>query len=738
MNIKPKSFILIGLTLLLAAVLVACKGQAPAATVEEQPCPTAAPCPECPECPPPPEPVVKEVPFQDMWANSAHNDAEAEAFNHWNEEDPPEIPVACATCHSTAGYQDFLGADGSAPGVDQAVPAPAGTIQCVACHNAVTATLSKVTFPSGVEVSGLDASARCMVCHQGRAWKGAVDEQIEKFGVTEDVDSVPAPIEDSTMGFVNIHYFAAAATLYGSQVQGGYEYAGKSYDYKNDHVAGYNSCIGCHNPHTLELKLEECAVCHQGVASVEDVRNIRMAGSMVDYDGDGDITEGVAFEIDGLREMLYQAIQAYASEVAGAPIVYDAGAYPYFFNDTNANGAVDEGEAVFPNSYKSWTARLLKAAYNYQVSTKDPGAFAHGGKYIIQLLYDSIEDLNQALSTPVDLSTAHRIDRGHFAGSEEAFRHWDEEGEVPAACAKCHSAAGLPLFLKEGVSISQPVSNGLNCATCHDDLSTFTRRTVDSVKFPSGASLTFGEGNDSNLCINCHQGRESKASVDAAIGELGDDEVGEKLSFRNPHYFAAGATLFGADANGAYMYEGKEYTGRNMHVAGFDTCLGCHDAHALRVKFEACSSCHPMVKSEEDLKLIRVSTDTDFDGDGDAGEGIAGELETMAELLYQAIRDYAAAQGLPPIVYQPHVYPYFFVDTNGNGEADADEANFNNRYTSWTPRLLRAAYNYQWFMKDPGAFAHNGKFMLQVLFDSLQDLGVNLTGKTRPAVPAQP
>jgi hypothetical protein len=33
------------------------------------------------------------------------------------------------------------------------------------------------------------------------------------------------------------------------------------------------------------------------------------------------------------------------------------------------------------------------------------------------------------------------------------------------------------------------------------------------------------------------------------------------------------------------------------------------------------------------------------------------------------------------------------------------------------------AKNYQWVAKDPGAFAHNGKYILQVLYDSLQDLG---------------
>ena len=47
----------------------------------------------------------------------------------------------------------------------------------------------------------------------------------------------------------------------------------------------------------------------------------------------------------------------------------------------------------------TWTPRLLKAAYNYQVSLKDPGAFAHGNKYIVQLLFDSIADLGGDTST---------------------------------------------------------------------------------------------------------------------------------------------------------------------------------------------------------------------------------------------------------------------------------------------------------------------------------------------------
>src|SRR6185436_14928761 len=57
-----------------------------------------------------------KVPFLEEWQSSGHADASAEAFVHWDEESPAEVPVECAKCHSTPGYQDFIGADGSAAG----------------------------------------------------------------------------------------------------------------------------------------------------------------------------------------------------------------------------------------------------------------------------------------------------------------------------------------------------------------------------------------------------------------------------------------------------------------------------------------------------------------------------------------------------------------------------------------------------------------------------------------------
>lgn len=656
----------------------------------------------------------------EAWSNSGHADAEAEAFRHWDEDDPMEVPVSCAKCHSEYGYLDFIGADGTEAGVVDAPAAVDSVVSCTVCHNQVAVGLGSVTFPSGVEITGLGESSRCAVCHQGRASKLTVDEAIEGM----EPDAI-----NEELGFINIHYFAAASSLYGSEVMGGYEYEGKVYQPSFEHVPGYSTCVGCHDPHKLEIKIDECAACHTEVESVEDLAaSVRMPDSMVDYDGDGDVAESIHSELEGMQGMLYSAIQAYAAEVAGTPIVYDSQAYPYFFTDLDGDGEVDEDEANYGNQYASWTPRLLQAAYNFQVYAKDPGAYAHNAAYHAQLMYDSTESLNSQLGEPMTMAL-HRNPPGHFDGTTEAFRHWDEDGEVPSRCTKCHTSEGLPFEAEHGVQISQEPSTSLACSTCHTNLEDFALYVTDEVEFPSGAVLSFGEGVTSNLCINCHQGRSSGMAVDEAIADagVGDDEVAEDLGFLNIHYFAAGATLFGAEAHGIYQYEGKEYAGQYLHVPGYETCASCHSAHTLEVKVAECTACHGEFEAVESLRMMAP----DYDGDGE-DEGVAGEIDTMSEVLLDAIMAYASDVVETPIVYDSHAYPYFFTDLDGDGEVDEDEANYGNQYATWTPALLRAAYNYQYAQKDPGAFAHNNKYVVQALYDSIEAIGGDVSGMTRP------
>jgi hypothetical protein len=730
MNLK-KVFITIGAVLIFGAIIAAC-GTTPTSTSA----PTTEPTEKTPTV------LVPETPYLADWQGSGHADVAGEPFRHWDADDPAEVPTTCAKCHTSTGYQDYLGADGSEVAkVDSAVPAAeAQGIQCVACHNPVTLSKTTVSFPSGVTITAGD-DTRCMECHQGRESKVSVDAQIEKFAVT-DLDAVVAPIKDDQgndvrFGFRNVHYYAAAATLYGGMTHGGYEYDGKTYDAKNTHVAGYDSCIGCHNPHTLEVKVDQCSVCHEDVATLEDLKNVRMVSSNPDYDGDGNSEEGMYYEITGMQEVLYAAIQAYASDKAGTGIVYDGATYPYWFADADGDGSADQGDngAV---GYSTWTARLLKAAYNYQVSQKDPGAFAHGNKYIVQLLYDSTEDLGG------DVSGLARTDAGHFAGDTMPFRDWDFDADgnplytVPFGCVKCHTAQGLPTYLNDGgttvVTASGtttitglaplPSSNGYLCSTCHDEANWPNRYAVNSVVFPSGKTVSFGgkdaDGNflpdDSNLCISCHQGRESTTSVNNALRGKDADVVDAKIRFKNIHYFAAGATLFGNDAQGAYQYEGKEYVGQNMHASEsgkLNKCKDCHDVHALEPKVEMCDTCHDTT----DPTTIR-KTDVDYDGDGDVNEGVKGEVDTLAEALYAQLQAYAAANG-GAIEYKPSAYPYFF---GADGKA----------YATWTPRLLRAAFNYQYSQKDPGVYVHNNRYIIQILIDSIEDLGGDISTYTRP------
>ena len=666
-----------------------------------------------------------------LWTASAHAQAGAQAFINWNSDVPAEVPAACAKCHSTPGFNDYIGADGSTPfQVDKA--APVGTvINCTACHNETANALSTVKFPSGVEIKGLGREALCMTCHQGTASTVQVDEILAKADLTDE-DAVAAPGLD--MGFINIHYFAAAVSRYGTQVKGGYEYPGQIYDGLFEHASGAQTCIECHDQHSLQVKVDKCQGCHPGVTKVEDLSNIRMAGSNVDYNGNGNVTEGLYYEIDGLRTMLYKAIQAYASEVARSPIVYDAATYPYFFNDKNGNSAVDKDELVFANRYTAWTARLEKAAFNLQTAVKDPGGYAHGGKYIIELVYDSIASLNEKISAKVDLSKANRNSSGHFDSAAEAFRYWDQASPVPSICARCHSGAGLPQLINEGASKDQAPTNSLQCITCHDDLTKFTRFTTQAVEFPSGAKLGFAQKPDSNLCIECHQGLESSISVENALAGLEPDTVDSQLGFKNVHYFAAGATLFGTEAKGMYEYPGKTYLGRFTHTEEKSACTDCHDSHTLQARVDQCKACH----QETDPTKIRWFTDkSDFNGNGDIQEGLYNEVAGMNAALYTAIQAYARDVAKAPLVYSPAANPYFFIDTNNNGKADADETVAANKYAAWTPRLLKAAYNYQFVVKDPGAYVHNGKYVLQVLYDTLADLtskapSVDMNAMLRP------
>jgi hypothetical protein len=218
--------------------------------------------------------------------------------------------------------------------------------------------------------------------------------------------------------FTNIHYYPSAAVLFGSEAQGGYEYPGKFYAGRKQftvHQGKFDTCAECHMGakgkksvvgHNVRTpNPADCVECHGDDVSQpfpgRDPNLFRFEGirprSVPDYDGDGDTSESLHAEINGLEVLLYAQMKLYSKNMLGKAIAYDSHSYPYFFNDTNGNGVVDPAEANRSNGFR-FDASLLKAAYNYQLSRKEPNGFVHNSMYVAQLLTDSIQDLGGNIS----------------------------------------------------------------------------------------------------------------------------------------------------------------------------------------------------------------------------------------------------------------------------------------------------------------------------------------------------
>jgi hypothetical protein len=160
---------------------------------------------------------------------------------------------------------------------------------------------------------------------------------------------------------------------------------------------------------------------------------------------------------------------------------------------------------------------------------------------------------------------------------------------------------------------------------------------------------------------------------------------------------------------------------------------GAGEGHSFEPEFTtACVYCH----GNQTIDTITPAFRPEDDFDNDPSTKPKAEVAVFAARLYAAIQAYCAAaadSGSPPsgasyCAYNGAAYPYWYKDTNKNGMVDANEST----PMKFDSRSARAAFNYQYYQKEPGAWAHNNKYIVQILYDSIHDLGGDTTGLTRP------
>lgn len=276
-------------------------------------------------------------------------------------------------------------------------------------------------------------------------------------------------------------------------------------------------------------------------------------------------------------------------------------------------------------------------------------------------------------------------------------------------CVQCHTTTGFVAYSTGTVKSAWGVASDKNkevlaCNGCHSDITTGVVRSVAPVRPFANDSYLNRDVGASNICMTCHSGTNTGASIVSA------DFTSQ--GFIAPHNLAAGGVLH---AKAAYRFPGRSYvsyssnshrvigSGNRNATGSGGPCVGCHMSSTEKHLFSP-------VRSGTNGALTGITSTACANCHG-------------TSLVVMALADYKSAYGNSIGVLQAmlndkgFVYTSsapFFSNTNwGEGQAGAN--------------IMGAAYNYVLFRREPGAYAHNAEYARQLIIDSIDALYNNGT-----------
>jgi hypothetical protein len=349
------------------------------------------------------------------------------------------VPFKCQTCHNPVAdvwtgqttLQDPRGLTTVTLTSGAQIATDNATALCSQCHAAGAVNQPLGTFGSRGSLISSSKGVEAIASGSTSAWAAAA---------TPDTTFAPATVFTTVFKTTNNtaiipypHGLIAASTYFGSTAATYYQYANAAYD----GPASHGACTDCHGAHTLEVDAtaETCGSCHFVQGTQVPVTNLGILAANrqpafqgVDVDGNGAVegldaeifgttalscaTTGTCLSSGGLVNKLAVAIQTYANVVAGQSICWTSSFPGHFYIYGAPAGTVTPADAWHPVAtcpssvvqkastvFTAYTPALVRALYNYQAIYNDPGAWAHNPRYAVEILFDSISDLNRGIAT---------------------------------------------------------------------------------------------------------------------------------------------------------------------------------------------------------------------------------------------------------------------------------------------------------------------------------------------------
>ncbi len=253
-------------------------------------------------------------------------------------------------------------------------------------------------------------------------------------------------------------------------------------------------------------------------------------------------------------------------------------------------------------------------------------------------------------------------------------------------CSRCHSGDGFITYIETAAADTTTSTKPITCEACHshgssdipsfqdDDGNPVFVRTTEPVSLIIDMGKTIDFGNESNLCVNCHQPRTAYPVPDT------DGNFTITNSHYGPHHGPQSTVLMGL---GMYAFSGSAtIPGEGAHTHSTVGCVTCHmdmdeGKHTFGEPYlDACTQCH-----------------------GDVTDADINDKQTEVLSLMTRLHDLLDAKGV--------------FDAVENSEETAAVMPVND---------ARAYYNYLTVEEDRSEGAHNADYVIAILTNTIETL----------------